>query len=95
MRLNVIAQSTEEVVLAVDGWVGGDDVGLLALEASTWLAQSRRLVLELGQLRGIDPPGIELLRTWPADRLVLRHGSPFVTALLAAYGLDVSAAERG
>ena len=90
LRLTVTEHSTEEAVLAVDGWVSGEDVGLLAEEGARWLSQARLLVLDLRQLRGIDPPGIDLLKTWRADRLALRNGSPFVTALLEAHGLEVS-----
>jgi len=90
LRLTVKSHSTEEVVLAVDGWVSGEDVTLLALEGAHWLLQARRLVLDLRGLRGIDSSGIDLLKTWSAERLTLYNGSPFVTALLKAHGLEVS-----
>lgn len=90
LRLTVKARSTEEVVLAVDGWVAGEDVALLAREGARWLAQDRRLVLDLRGLRGIDTAGIELLKAWDTERLTLRNGSPFVAALLKAHGLEVS-----
>lgn len=89
MRLTVEAHSTEEAVLAVDGWVTGDDVGLLAQEGTRWLSQARRLVLDLRQLRGIDAAGIDLLKTWQPERLALRNASSFVTALLDAHGFEV------
>ena len=90
MRLTVKAHSTAEAVLAVEGWVSGQDVDLLAQEGTRWLSRADRLVLDLRQLRGIDPPGIDLLKTWRTDRLALRNGSPFVTALLEAHGFHVS-----
>lgn len=90
LRLTAKEHSTEEVVLAVDGWVSGEDVSLLALEGARRLSQARRLVLDLRQLRGTDAAGIDLLRTWRTDRLALRNGSPYVTALLETHGLEVS-----
>lgn len=90
LRLTVTEHSTEETVLAVDGWVAGEDVDVLAEEGGRWLSRARHLVLDLRQLRGIDPPGIALLKSWRADRLALCNGSPFVTALLEAHGLEVS-----
>ena len=90
LRLTVKMRSTEEAVLAVDGWVSGEDVNLLALECTHWLLQARRLVLDLRGLRGIDTAGIDLLKTWSAERLALRNGSPFVAALLKAHGLEVT-----
>lgn len=89
LRLTVKEHSTEEVVLAVDGWVSGEDVGLLTLEVAHWLSQTRHLVLDLQELRGIDASGIGRLKTWSTERLALRNSSPFVTALLKAHGLDV------
>jgi ABC-type transporter Mla MlaB component len=90
LRLTVKERSPEEAVLAVDGWVSGEEVGLLAQEGARWLSQARRLVLDLRQLRGIDEAGIDLLKTWRTERLTLCNGSPFVTALLEAHGLEVS-----
>jgi hypothetical protein len=90
LRLTVKAHSTEEVVMGVDGWVSGEDVHLLAREGAHWLSQTRRLVLDLRDLRGIDPAGIDLLETWSSERLALRNASPFVTALLKAHGLEIA-----
>ena len=90
LRLTAKEHSAEEVVLAVDGWVSGEDVSLLALEGARRLSQTRRLVLDLRQLRGIDAAGIDLLKSWRTERLALHNGSPFVTALLEAHGLEVS-----
>ena len=90
LRITAEEHSTEEVVLAVDGWVSGEDVSLLALEGARWLSETRHLILDLRQLRGIDASGIDLLKTWATERLALCNGSPFVTALLEAHGLEVS-----
>ena len=55
LRLTVRRQTPAEAALLVDGWVGGEDVGLLAREGTWLLAASRRLVLELAGLMAIDP----------------------------------------
>ena len=90
LRITAKEHSTEEVVLAVDGWVSGEDVSLLALEGARWLSETRHLILDLRQLRGIDASGIDLLKTWATEKLALCNGSPFVRALLEAHGLEVS-----
>ena len=90
LRLTVKEHTPEEAVLAVDGWVSGEEVGLLALEGARLLPQTRRLVLDIRQLRGIDAAGIDLLKAWRTDGLTLCNGSPFVTSLLETHGLEVS-----
>lgn len=93
LRLTVIARSPAEVVLAVDGWIVGEDVGLLEREGEDWLQQARSLVLELDGVRFVDQSGIALLRRWAATgRLGLHGGALFIQSLLIAHGLRLSTA---
>ena len=87
LRLTVISQTKEEVVLRLDGWVSGADVALLKEEGSRLLQESERLVLDLKGVRSIDRAGIALLHSWPRDRLVLRGASMFLRTLLEEHGL--------
>ncbi len=87
LRLTVISQTKEEVVLRLDGWISGADVALLKEEGTRLLQESERLVLDLKGVRSIDRAGIELLHSWPKDRLVLRGASLFLSTLLKEYGL--------
>ena len=87
LRLTVISQTQEQAVLKVDGWVSGANVTLLEEEGTRLLQDAERLVLDLSGVRVIDQTGLELVRDWSGDRLVLRGASPFVNKLLAAEGL--------
>ena len=88
LRITLVSQKSDEVVLRVDGWLTGNDVDLLDREGRRHLAESRRVVLDLGGTRFIDQKGIMLLRSWSGDSLRLRGASPFVRTLLATHGLD-------
>ena len=87
VRLTVISQTKEEVMLKVEGWVSGADVALLEEEGTRLLGETQRLVLDLKGVRFIDREGIALLQRWSGERLVLRDASPFVRTRLAEHGL--------
>ena len=88
LRLTILSQSAQEVVLQVDGWLTGENVALLEREGTRHLQETRRLVLELEGVRFIDRAGVALLQQWSGERLVLWGGSLFVRTLLKEYGLD-------
>ena len=83
-------QTSEEVILQLEGWLTGENVGVLAEEAHIWLQEVRRLVLDLTGVKSIDAAGLALLQGWSGPRLVLRGGSGYLQALLAASGLKVT-----
>ena len=87
LRLTVLSQSTDQVVLALDGWVAGPDVELLAQEGQQLLTSTQQLILDLEGVQSIDPAGIDLLHRWVAGGLVLRGGSSFMRHLLEKHGL--------
>ena len=87
IRLIVQAQTPEETVLQVDGWVSEENVSILEQEGTRLLGESHRLVLDLKGVQYIDREGIALLQRWQGDRLVLRGGSLFVRGLLEEHGL--------
>ena len=87
IRLIVQAQTPEETVLQVDGWVSEENVSILEQEGIRLLGESHRLVLDLKGVQYIDRAGIALLHRWQGDRLVLRGGSLFVQGLLEEHGL--------
>ena len=82
MRITLLSQSPDEVVLKVEGWVSGEDVDLLEQEGSRWLRQAGHLVLDLSGVKSIDSRGIALLKRWPGEQLALRGESSFVHMLL-------------
>ena len=88
LRISLISRSAEEVVLKIDGRLGGEDVHLLEREGGCYLRETKCLVLELEGIRFIDQAGIDLLRRWSGERLELRNASPFVQTLLKSHGLD-------
>ena len=87
IRLTIRSQTPEEVVLEVDGWVSEADVEILEQEVTRLLRETERLVLHLNGVRFIDDAGIDLLRRWLGEGLVLRGGSLFIRTLLGAHGL--------
>ncbi|MBT4499282.1 MAG: hypothetical protein HOC74_16255 [Gemmatimonadetes bacterium] len=87
LRLTVISQNVREVVLKVDGSLGGADVNILEQEGGYHLQGGGKLVLDLEDARFIDQTGLALLRQWSGEQLELRGGSSFVQTLLKAYGL--------
>lgn len=87
VRITLIGQSDEEVVLKVEGWVCGGNVGLLEQEGRRYLGESSRLVLDLSGVQFIDQAGIGLLQRWQGGQLRLQGGSPFVREMLKAHGL--------
>lgn len=88
IRIDVVTETREEVVLKVEGWLSGEDVALLESEGERCFEQQgRRLVLDLPGIRLIDEAGIRLLRRWSGEKLALRGASPFVQALLETHGL--------
>lgn len=88
LRITVVAQTKEEVVLKVEGWVSGEYVALLEQEGENWFQKAERLVLDLTGVQIIDGAGLALLKRWYGDQLVLRGGSLFVRSLLAMNGLE-------
>ena len=90
LQLCVVAETNQEAILAVHGKVAGAQVQILEQEGQRHLGQSLRLVLELDGVPFVDQAGLDLLRRWSGPCLVLRGGSPFLRALLAAEGLMVS-----
>ena len=88
LRLTVELHTPEEVRLKVEGRVAGESVVLLEQEASRWLQESARLVLDLTGVQFIDREGIACMKRCSEGRLVLFGGSPFIRALLAKHGLN-------
>jgi ABC-type transporter Mla MlaB component len=87
LRLTPISQTQAECVLALDGWLTGQDVALLEQDVRPWIQEGRRLVLDLEGVQSMDPDGIALVRRWVEDGVALRGEEPFIQALLAAHGL--------
>jgi len=87
LRITLMSQTPEEVVLKVEGRVSGADVELLEQEGARYLRDAGRLTLDLAGVRFIDEAGLALLQSWSKNHLVLRGGSAFIGALLATHGI--------
>ena len=91
LRLTLISQTPLETVLALDGWLMGEDVAFLEQEGEHWRQQSQYLVLDLEGVQFIDREGIALLKRWVENGVVLRGAIPFIQAVLAAHGVEQEA----
>jgi len=87
LRFTLLSQTPVETVLALDGWLMGEDVALLAQEGKRWSQEVSRLVLDLEGVQFVDREGLMLLKRWVEMGMVLRGGIPFIRALLAAHGV--------
>jgi len=94
LRITVMEQAPEEVVLKVEGRVCRGNVALLEQEGARWLGQGCRLVLDLSGVQFIDEAGMKLLQRWAGEGLVVRGGSMFVQAMLESYGLGQGDGKR-
>ena len=88
LRIDIVSESAEEVVLKVDGWLIEGNLRLLDQEGRRHLQQGKRLILDLGGTRFIDRAGIVLLQEWSGERFALRGASLFVRELPKAYDLE-------
>ena len=87
LRITLVSQAPEEVVLKVEGEVTGKEVQVLEQVGAQWYQETERLVLDLNGVFFIDEAGIAVLRQWLGERLVLRGGSLFIQQLLRTHGL--------
>ena len=87
LRITVVSQTPETVILQLEGWIADEAVALLAAEGDRRLQDTRRRVLELSEVKFIDAAGLALLRKWCQAGVVLRGGSLFLRTLLADHGL--------
>ena len=87
VRLTVISQTPDEIVLKVEGWVSEAEVLLLEQTLADAFRRTERLELELKGMKFINRAGIDLLKRWPGERLVLRGGASFIRTLLETHGL--------
>ena len=67
LRITLEAQTADEVVLKLEGWIEPDDVVVLEQEGTCWLDQHKHLVLDMAQVKSIDRAGLSLLQGWAGE----------------------------
>jgi hypothetical protein len=90
MRISLVSQQVEEVVLKVEGHVHLlEEAGILTREGQRWLKAGHRLVLDLSGLQAISTVGIAVLQWWHAAEypVVLRGATQVLQALFRFHGL--------
>lgn len=87
LRITLLEQIPEQVVLKVEGWLCRENVTLLEQEGARWVGEIDRFVLDLDGVQFIDEPGAALLRRWAGEGAVVRGGSAFVQMMLESDGL--------
>ena len=88
LRIAVLTQTSEEVVLGLQGSVEHREVPFLEQEGQAWRNRCVRLRVDLDQVRFIDGEGLDLLERWSAAGMLLCGGSLFVRTLLQGRGLS-------
>jgi len=91
MRLSVVSQTPQEVLLKVEGRIRlAEEAGLLAREGRHWLERGKRLVLDLAGLQAIGQAGLGVLQYWEREGrpVVLRRGSNSLRATLHFHGFS-------
>jgi len=79
LRLTVVREAGDRVVICVDGRLAAKNVADLA---ETCRERKKGLALELGNLLSVDDVGIATLRGLAADGIELLNPSPYVALLL-------------
>ena len=87
-RLTPLSETPDEVVLRVEGWLEGAEVGVLSREIESWRQRDRQVVLDLTGLKDIEPAGLRLLSSWVGKGVSLRGGSGYLRALLTRHGIS-------
>ena len=82
LRITLVSQTEDQVMLKVEGTIAGKGVELLEQEGRPWQAPPSRLVLNLDGAEFIDSTGLALLGHWLGKGVVLRGGSLFIRTLL-------------
>lgn len=86
LRITLVEQTPEQVVLKVEGWLCREHVALLEQEGTRWVGEIDQMVLDLNGVRFIDEAGAALLRRWTGEGVVVRGGSAFVQLMLESDG---------
>ena len=82
IRITVLKQNQEEVVLKVEGWLVGQDTKILEEEGTRWLTNTQRLILDTCDIRRIDQTGLALLKDWQSKGLAVNNASNTIKMLL-------------
>ena len=87
LRITVVSETSQEVILRIEGRVTQTDLGLVREEITRCSQEAKRVVIDLANVRFIDDAGIELLTDYTRRGMVLSGGSPFLRSLLEGRGL--------
>ena len=82
VRITTMAEDAQNVRLKVEGRVVGECVSELDHSCTGFLAQKKRIVLDLSDVSFIDRQGIDVLKKVPPDRVHIKGASLLVQALL-------------
>jgi ABC-type transporter Mla MlaB component len=87
LKITTVSRSAGEEVYALEGWITGEGVAVLAQTCGPPLERGANLVLDLHGVRTIDESGLALLMDWYGPRLALRRPSALIRLLLERRGL--------
>jgi RNA polymerase sigma-70 factor (ECF subfamily) len=86
LRITRLDAGPEATTLRLEGHLTAGEVPELSAACASCLAEGRRLVLDLSELRFLDEAGAAELSAWGGHHVLLQRGSGFVRALMAASG---------
>lgn len=86
MRLTESGRNARRVTLAVEGWIAGEDAGLLQAECSAHLEQGLRVDLDLSAVSYVDAAGARTLRRLRRNQLEIVSCPPFILEFVDGSG---------
>jgi len=82
LRITCIAENEQSATLKVEGWVIGSWVEELRHACESYVARRPMVILDLSNVRFVDPQGIRTLKALSRHCVLFVGMSPFLTTLL-------------
>jgi ABC-type transporter Mla MlaB component len=82
LRISIINESEQRVLLGLQGWLVGPWVDELRKESEQQLADAKAVRLDLGKVLFVDPRGVALLRELAGREVEYVNCSTFISQQL-------------
>ena len=89
LRITVVAEASEPIVLRLEGHVDGEGGALLERECASWLAGGDAIALDLSAVRFVNRAGTAVLGRLARAGVEIRCGAGVVASVLESEGIAV------